>query len=450
VAAWIRAVTWNRRYRLRRFARDSLWLLPLVGLLGGLALSLLAAGPGERLDTPSGWHYSPDTAQAVLTAVVGASVSLTGFVVTVSVLVVQLATGTFSARTMRVWYRDRLLKAVLAVLVGTFMFSYSLLRRLDDSTVPDLGVALAGVLMGVGLLLFLLFLNRFVHHLRPVALASLVAAAGQRALHAQASQAGRPAAVTPVEAAAAGNGGAVAVRAAQSGVIQAIHVEGLVGWAEQRDCVLSLHHPVGDFVTAGTRLLDVHGARVDAADERALDQMLALGVERTIEHDPAFAIRIMVDIANRALSPAVNDPTTAVQVLDHLEATLLLIGRTPNLGQWSFRDGADRLRLLVPAPRWEDYVALTVTEIRLYGAGSMQVVRRLRALLEALREAVLPEHVAAVEEELARLDADVALTFGESPDLDRARTADRQGIGGPFRLGTPAATDGGPIVDGGR
>ena len=112
------------------------------------------------------------------------------------------------------------------------------------------------------------------------------------------------------------------MRCEKSGVIQAIHVPGLVRWARERDCVLVLHHPVGDFVTTGVALFEVYGRDAVPADRRALQGMLALGVERTIEHDPGFAIRIMVDIANRALSAAVNDPTTAVQVLDHLEETL--------------------------------------------------------------------------------------------------------------------------------
>lgn len=444
-------VSWNRRYRLRRFATDSLWLLPLVGAVAGLVLGVLVAGPGERIRLPHGWDYSPSTAEAILTSVVAASVSLTGFVVTVSVLVVQLATGTFSARTMRVWYRDRLLKSVLAVLIGTFIFTYSLLRRLDENQVPDLAVLLSGVFMALALMLFLLFLDRFVHRLRPVALASLVAAAGRRALRDQARAAGRPAATAAGDVVGMPAGPAVTVRCEQSGVIQAIDIDGLVAWAGGRDSAVVLHHPVGNFVPTGATLFEVYGSSVDPQDLTVLHRMLALGVERTIEHDPAFAIRIMVDVANRALSAAVNDPTTAVQILDHLEETLILIGRTPGLdsGQWAFRDDADHVRLLVPAPRWEDYLSLTVTEIRAYGGGAMQVVRRLRALLESVRGAVRPEYVAAVDEELARLDRVVQQEFGGHADLDRARTADRQGVGGPLGLAVASATtgdDGGSVM----
>jgi uncharacterized membrane protein len=158
--------------------------------------------------------------------------------------------------------------------------------------------------------------------------------------------------------------------------------------------------------------------------------MVALGVERTIEQDPAFAVRIMVDIAIRALSPAVNDPTTAVQVLDHLEDLLRLVGQT---------DLSDRARQLaemdtgvvIPIRRWADYLTLSVTEIREYGDTSIQVVRRLRAMLEELADAVLPERRDDVLRELRRLDDAVAAKWGATVDLDLAGLADRQGIGGP-------------------
>jgi uncharacterized membrane protein len=163
--------------------------------------------------------------------------------------------------------------------------------------------------------------------------------------------------------------------------------------------------------------------------------MVALGKERTVEQDPAFALRVMVDIANRALSAAINDPTTAVQVLDYLEDLLLVIGRADFSGHGFFLDSDGTPRVVLPSRGWEDYLALGVTEIRQYGGGSAQVVRRLRALLLRLRELVLPEHRVAVDEELARLEATVRERFGQGVDLDRALTPDRQGIGGP--VGTP-------------
>jgi uncharacterized membrane protein len=147
----------------------------------------------------------------------------------------------------------------------------------------------------------------------------------------------------------------------------------------------------------------------------------------------------MVDIADKALSPAINDPTTAVQALNHLSDVLRLIGTADlSRSQWPAQ-GAIRTGLVIPARSWEDYLTLGVTEIREYGSTAIQVMRRMRALLEELRDEVLPEHQAAVDEELARLAATVRRTFAHSVDLDRANTADSQGIGGRTRLAGPAA-----------
>ncbi len=160
--------------------------------------------------------------------------------------------------------------------------------------------------------------------------------------------------------------------------------------------------------------------------------MVALGDERTIEQDPSFAIRILVDVANLALSPAVNDPTTAVQVLDYLGEALRMVGTTElSIGSWE-AGTRPRMGVVIPARSWEDYLALTVIEIREYGAGGIQIMRRLRAMLEELaRGGLARSSEPAIEDELGRLDATVAQSFGDSVDFDRATVADTQGIGGP-------------------
>jgi len=162
-----------------------------------------------------------------------------------------------------------------------------------------------------------------------------------------------------------------------------------------------------------------------------------LGGERTIEQDPGFAIRILVDIAARALSPAVNDPTTGVQIIDHLEDLLGLLGRSaPAEPPPRAREPTTR-GVVIPTRSWDDYLVLGVTEIREYGATSIQIVRRLRAMLDELLGSVHEQNRAAVEDQLARLDATVAQHWRDSPDLDLAGTADRQGIGGPGSLRHP-------------
>jgi uncharacterized membrane protein len=347
-----------------------------------------------------------------------------------------MATGQFSARYMRLWYRDRLLKNALAFLLGTLTYSIVLLGRITSGFVPNAGVTYAGIFLVFGLLLFLLFLDRFLHRLRPVAVAALVAAQGRRDFlktiagldagaddrHAHAQLEGEP---------------SLSVRAPRAGAIQAIHVNGLVRWASANDCVLAFRHGVGDFVPDNAPVIDVYG-NAGADTERSLQGMIALGVERTVQQDPAFAIRVMVDIAIRALSPAVNDPTTAVQVLDHMTQLLRLIGATDLDGSGERRDGDGAVRLIVPARRWEDYLTLAVAEIREYGSNSLQVVRRLRAMLDELREAVRPAHVGAVDDELTRLAVAVQREFAHSADRDRAGDADRQGVGGPTGSRTTA------------
>ena len=424
-------MSWSRRFRVRQFLRGSIWFVPVLGGAAGSLCGIAAAEADRHYNLPEGWSYSAGTAQAVLASVVGASVGLTGFVVTVAVLIVQMATGTFSARYMRIFYRDGLLKAVLAVLVGTLTFSYALLRRVEQNSVPSLGVTLAGFLLSTGVLLFLVFLNRSIHRLRPVAVAALVAKAGRRSFEAMIREAKGPDAPTHLPGAYVGDTPPTLVVATlRAGAVQAMDARGLARFARAHDCLIVVRPTVGDFVPEGAALLEVYGGEgLDASAERRLRSMVVLGVERTIEQDPAFAIRVMVDIAIRALSPAVNDPTTAVQVLDHLGDTLQLVGATS--GSTSARADVRSPGLVVRARRWEDIVQAAITEIRLYGGSSVQVVRRLRALLEDLRERVLPEHRQAVEDELARLDATVQGHWSHSVDLDLASTADGQGIGGP-------------------
>src|SRR5262245_8115211 len=170
-------VSWGFAFGLRQQLKGSLWVLPLLGGIVGGLLGSVGLLLDRQVGLPAYWTYAPATATTILSAIVASTGALTGFIVTVSVLVVQMATGTFSARYMRLWYRDRLLKALLAVTIGTLTFSFQLLRQIEADFVPNLGVSVAGTLMVFDLLLFLFFLDRFIHRLRPVAVAALVAQA---------------------------------------------------------------------------------------------------------------------------------------------------------------------------------------------------------------------------------------------------------------------------------
>jgi uncharacterized membrane protein len=422
-------MSWRTRFRARQYVKSSLWVAPLVAGLGGLVLAELTNWFDMRTDL-SVLQYSPETATAVVSATIAAVVSLTGFVVTVTVLGVQQATGIFSPRYMRLWYRDGRLKLVLAELVGTLMFSIAVIRRIQPDAVPDISVSMAGLGVSVGLLLFLLYFDRFLHRMRPVSVADLLAREGRRAFEDWMEEAVRPDIALVTGTWAVPTAPTFVLRSTRSGTIQAVDTRGLTGLARRHGCLIVFRHSVGDFVPVGATILEIHGSMLPSAASRRLSGMVALGAERTIEQDPAFACRVMVDIAIRALSPAVNDPTTAVQVLDYLEEALRVVGAAARP-----QGGASLETLtsgvIMPVRTWPDFLALGVTEIRDYGATSIQVVRRLRALLQELGELVLPENRAAVGEELRRLDATVRAGMAGSVDLDLALSPDHQGIGGP-------------------
>ncbi len=423
-------MSWGVSFRISQYVKSSLWLLPLVGGVAGIFLAEVFNWLDGRTDLAI-LTYSPETATAVVSATIAAVVSLTGFVITVTVLGVQQATSIFSPRYMRLWYRDGRLKLVLAELVGTLMFSIAVIRRIQPDSVPDISVNVAGLGLSVGLVLFLLYFDRFLHRMRPVAVAALLAREGRRALDDWMDDASHPdLALVEGGSWAPSAEPTFVLRAARSGTIQAVDIDGLSAVARQHGCLVVFRHSVGDFVPVGAAILEVHGATLPSGVEKRLSGMLALGAERTIEQDPAFAVRVMVDIAVRALSPAVNDPTTAVQLLDYLEETLRVIGATaPPAGGASLATLTSGV--IMPVRTWRDFLALGVTEIRDYGASSTQVARRLRALLGELGDLVLPENRAAVDEELRRLDAAVRAARAGSVDLDLALTPDHQGIGGP-------------------
>ena len=166
-------------------------------------------------------------------------------------------------------------------------------------------------------------------------------------------------------------------------------------------------------MNVGGVIMDVYGAP-DPRVLRRLRGMVALGHERTIDQDPAFAVRIIVDIAIRALSPAVNDPTTATQMINHLGAVLAGVGARVLSGRGALVDADGHLRLAVHTRSWDDYLDLGVSEIRQYGRGSPQICRRLRAMLMDLDSTVLPVNRPAVRRQLEVLDETVRLTFGEA------------------------------------
>ncbi len=208
-------------------------------------------------------------------------------------------------------------------------------------------------------------------------------------------------------------------------VVVALDRTRIANLAGQYDAVIELVPAIGDHVPGGGTLLNVYGPR--QLPERQLRRGVLMGDERTLDDDPAFAIRMLVDVAIKALSPAVNDPTTAVQSLDRIE-DLLRYAAPKDLSVGTVTDSHGAVRFVYPTPTWDDLVRLALDEIRAFGAGQYQVARRLRALLDALIADVPEKRRPPLVEQGTLLDNAVSSKIPQSQRAD-ALVPDRQGIG---------------------
>ncbi len=185
---------------------------------------------------------------------------------------------------------------------------------------------------------------------------------------------------------------------------------------------------VGDTLVENTLLLHVHGAST-ALSEKGIMQAIELATERSLEQDPKFPIRLLVDIAIKALSPAINDPTTAVQAIDQIEDLLVRLGQS-ELDAGNARDTSGVLRVVLPMPTWEDYMTLAFDEIRQFGASSIQIMRRLRSALTGLTGALSSaDRIEGVQRYLKHLDLTIERSPLDAEDQTTARQEDRQGLG---------------------
>jgi uncharacterized membrane protein len=210
-------------------------------------------------------------------------------------------------------------------------------------------------------------------------------------------------------------------------VVQAVNTGALVELASRASGTIVMTVAVGDTVLEGMPILRVHGAG-PALPEEKLRDAVELGTERTFEQDPKYAIRLLVDVAIKALSPAINDPTTAVQALDQIEDLMLRLGRC-ELDVGRVCDAAGKLRFEMPVPTWDDLVVLALDEIRYCGATSIQVMRRMRALLQDLTHQVLPDRQAALTYYLVRVEKGIRRDLQDADDQRDALEPDRQGLG---------------------
>jgi uncharacterized membrane protein len=195
-----------------------------------------------------------------------------------------------------------------------------------------------------------------------------------------------------------------------------------------------LYRKFGDCVGSGEPFFLLHGG-AEAVDERKLQASVVLGAERTMEQDPLFAFRFLVDIAIKALSKAINDPTTAVLAIDQLHRLLRLRSAgTRNLRTDQILDRVGNLRVIFRTPNWEDFVHLAFSEIRFYGAENMQIARRLRAMIVNLTDTLPAQRHSPLRKELDLLDRAIERLYVPPEDLKLARIPDSQGLGGSSHI----------------
>jgi uncharacterized membrane protein len=414
-----------RTLRLRR----SLVAIPVAYLVGACALGLLVPAVDSRRNVTGALDDTTvSTARDILTSAGTGMIAFTGFVVASVLVVVQFAAGQYSPRLVLWFRRDRVVKHATGVFLASFIYSLVALRGLERPDVdftPDLTVAVAIVLLIGSSVLFLALLQHVTDRLRPRTLFAAVIGEGIRSAretYPRALEEG-----TVAQHSWERPDPEVVMLRGRPGVVASVDQERLVALATAAGATIELVPAVGEFVGPREALLRVHGA--SGLESDALRASVLITDERTIEQDPAFAIRIVVDTAIRALSPALNDPTTAVHALDSLEVLVRELAGRDLEGSIAL-DDQGAVRLVWPAPSWADVLELAFGEIRHYGATSVQVCRRLRAVLEDLREATPPRRHPAIEAQLRQLDASVRHAFPEgSADRVGAMVADRIGLG---------------------
>jgi uncharacterized membrane protein len=419
-------MNWGRWYRVVSYSRSSLWIVPVFAVV----IEQIAIRLTDRLDPLLDWGYygvGVNGAQGTLDAVATMTLSFIVFTFGSLLVAIQVASGQL---TPRVIATTLLRNDVVRYTVGlfTFTFLYSLgMRARTETSVNDLGLAVAVVSALGSIVAFLFLIDYAARLLRPVAIVTRVGEAGLKVIEAVYPRELAKARRGQAPIALPGNPNQTIDHQGKSGIVLAVNLDELTAEARRADCVVEFVAYVGDFVGVDEPLFRIYGG--GAVDEERLRAAVAFGPERTMEQDPLFSFRILVDIAIKALSKAINDPTTAVLAIDQLHRLLRKVGRRHTRNE-QMKDAGGALRVVWRTPNWEDFVRLACVEIRTYGAENMQVARRLRAMIENLIQ-TLPEHRhPALRLELDLLDRSIAKFYPFPEDAMAARVADAQGLGG--------------------
>jgi uncharacterized membrane protein len=418
----------------RRFRNTQItvWLIPLLyataALLFGFTVPRLAHShfPGFVSS------ISVSAAIGIYSAVASGMIALTGIVFSLTFVMVQFSATAYSPRLVLWIARDRVISHAIGVFTATFLYALAALAWVDrggTGRVPLVGIGVLAGLLIFSVVLFICLIQR-VGKLQVNRMFIFTGDQGREIIENL---------YPPFETSASSGPPPIPLATClmtllyrgHPRVVQAVDIPFMTELASKNDCIIDVLVSVGDAVLDSTPLLRVFGAG-SSPSEKSLRYAIELGAERTFEQDPKYAIRLLVDIAIKALSPAVNDPTTAVQALDQIEDLLIRLGRR-RLEIGAFRDVQGRLRFLIGFPSWEDFLRLAFDEIRLYGAASVQVMRRMKALVTELIEVLPEERRPALQNWQERLRSTVDRSFSDQQDKLEASVADRQGLGSSRR-----------------
>jgi uncharacterized membrane protein len=437
---------------MRRFVRKYLswrkvWVIPMI-YAGATILAGFILPRFEHVYLATYLHsISVPSAQAILSSIASGMMALTGIVFSLAFVMVQFSATAYSPRLV-VWLgRDPMLFHSMGVFISTFIYAIGALAWVDregSGKVPFFSMMLVFALV----ILSTVLLAHLVQRLSNLQITQVLRYLGNRGrrvvremfplLDAKTGETFSP------WGAAAENvcnlpASQTLYYSGEPKAVAAFDVKGLVRIATQAGAVIVMECAVGDTLGDESLLLRVHGGQGNIR-EADLRRPIELQFQRTFEQDPKYPIRLLVDIAIRALSPAINDPTTAVQAIDQIEDLLGRLGRR-ELESGYAGDESGALRVVFPTPTWEDYLTLAFDEIRQYGATSVQVMRRLRSALFDLAEAVpVHERRLAVQRYIEHLNLVVERDIADVQDQQMAMQEDRQGLGlSRKRTATPPA-----------
>ncbi len=430
IKRWLREhLGWNRIYRATSYLRSALWVVPILAVIAErIAYRVL-----HFLDQWVTWDLTGldlEGSRALFQTLITLTLSFIVFTFGSLLVALQVASAQLTPRVIATTLlRNKVIKYSVALNVFTLMFAIHGLNRMEE-----VGFALftltAGLLGIACLASFLFFIDYAARLLRPVNIVALVCDQGMDVIR---NVYPREGAETQPAAGATRRGSAEepALVVSQKGralIVLAVEIDALVAEAARVNGVIEFVPQVGDFVAADEPLFRLYGSAA-TIDEKTLRECVAFGSERTMEQDPKFALRLLADVAIKALSPAINDPTTAVLAMDQIHRMLRFVGKR-RLHDEVVHDSAGQARLLLRTPNWDDFVHIAFTEIRACGANNVQIARRMRAMLENLAHSLPESRHAALRQQLDLLDRMLPDYYKLAEDLALARVPDSQGLGG--------------------